>query len=77
MGKVDLTFAPRLLSANEAAAYIGVSASTLRALPIPRKVMGGRRLFDRLDLDAYANDLPYEGQGDDDGVAAWDERTGV
>ena len=62
--RAAITFAPRLLGEAQAAAYIGVSSSTLRKLPIPRKVEGGRKLFDRLDLDAYADSLPYEGGSD-------------
>ncbi|MDO5621824.1 MAG: DNA-binding protein [Paracoccus sp. (in: a-proteobacteria)] len=76
MTKIDLTFAPRLMGATDAAAYIGVSTSTLRGLPIPRKVMGGRRLFDRLDLDAYAAALPYEG-GTEDEAASCDKAFGL
>lgn len=59
--RAEISYAPRLLGAAEAAAYLGVSPTTLRGLPIPRRVLGGRRLFDRLDLDRYASDLPYEG----------------
>jgi hypothetical protein len=59
--RAALTFAPRLLGEAQAAAYIGVSPSKLRTLDIPRKECGGRKLFDRFDLDAWANDLPYEG----------------
>ena len=72
MGQIDLSFPPRLMGASEAAAYIGTSPTTLRTLPIPRKVQGSRRLYDRLDLDAYAASLAYEGE--EDGVAAWDKR---
>lgn len=54
----------RLLGAPEAALYIGVSVTTLRSLPIPRKILGGRKLYDRIDLDAYASDLPYEGESE-------------
>ncbi|MFG6083889.1 helix-turn-helix domain-containing protein [Paracoccus litorisediminis] len=61
MGKHDLTFAPYMLSANDAAAYLGISETTLRGLPIPRKCHGSRRLYLRADLEAYAKDLPYEG----------------
>lgn len=63
MGK-HITFAPRLLPTPDAAAYLGVSATKLRDLPIPRKVLDGKRLYDRLDLDAYASTLPTEGEGD-------------
>lgn len=56
-------FVPRLLPAPAAAHYLGVSESTLRGLPIPRKVLGGKRLYDQLDLDTFANGLPVEGEG--------------
>lgn len=56
-------FPPRLMPVQAAAAYIGVSPSTLRTLAIPRKVAGGKRLYERSDLDAYADGLPYEDEG--------------
>lgn len=63
MGKqAAISYQPRLLGAHEAATYLGVSETTLRGLDIPRRVMGGRKLFDRIDLDRYASDLPYETQ---------------
>lgn len=55
-------FVPRLMPAPEAAHYLGVSASKLRQLGIPRRVLDGKRLYDRIDLDAYASDLPVEGK---------------
>jgi len=55
-------FPPRLMSAPVAARYIGVSESTLRELQIPRKPLGAKRLYDKADLDAFADSLPYEGQ---------------
>lgn len=54
-------FAPRLLTAPRAAQYIGVSESKLRTLQIPRKVLDGKRLWDRLELDAYVDNLATEG----------------
>lgn len=66
MGRaVDLPFAPRLLGAAEAAAYLGVSETTLRGLAIPRRLLGGRKLYDRLALDAYASELPTEGESEE------------
>ena len=62
MAKSDLSFAPRLLPAPEAAHYLGVSTSTLRTLNIPRRQLGAKRLYDRLDLDAFASELPTEGE---------------
>jgi cephalosporin hydroxylase len=47
---------------KEAGAYIGVSDSKLRDLPIPRKRQGRIVVYDRRDLEAYAETLPYEGQ---------------
>lgn len=49
MSKASLPYQPRLLGAPEAAAYIGVSQSTLRDLGIPRRKLLGRRLYDRID----------------------------
>jgi hypothetical protein len=56
----DATFQPALMGEGDAAFYIGVSAGTLRKLHIPRKVLGSRRLYDRRDLDAFRDGLPYE-----------------
>ena len=55
-------FVPRLLPAPQAAAYLGVSETTLRGLSLPRRVLGGKRLYDRLTLDAYADGLETEGE---------------
>lgn len=62
MARQSIAFTPRLLPAPEAAAYLGVSESMLRGLGIPRKMLGTKRLFDRFDLDAFASDLPREGE---------------
>ena len=56
----DAGFTPALMGKGDAAFYLGVSASTLRTLNIPRKALGKRRLYDRRDLDAFRNALPYE-----------------
>ena len=61
MTRPALTLAPRLLPAPEAARYLGISETTLRSLPIPRRELGTRRLYDRFDLDAFASELPVEG----------------
>ncbi len=55
---------PALLGTADAARYLGISATTLRGLELRRRVLGGRRLYDRRDLDAFANDLPYEREGE-------------
>ena len=56
---------PGLLSEAGAAAYLGISTSNLRKLGLPRRVLGGRRLYDRRDLDTYIGSLPYEGEAQD------------
>lgn len=66
MSHHDPAFVPRLLPAPQAAHYLGVSETTLRGLGLPRRHLGGKRLYDRLDLDRYASDLPYEGQAVDE-----------
>lgn len=47
---------PRLLSVDDAAAYLSVSRSTVRRLvkPVP---VGSRVLFDRHELDRFADAL--------------------
>ena len=69
--RASLSFAPRLLAAPDAASYLGVSASTLRGLPIQRRKLGAKRLYDRFDLDAYASDLPTEGQEENTCDEVW------
>ena len=69
-------FPPRLMSAPVAAHYLNVSESFLRTLPIPRRVIRSRRLFDKADLDAYADSLPYEG-GEDARCAEVDAMFGL
>lgn len=60
--RAQISYQPRLLAAPEAAAYLGISASTLRTLPIQRRILGSRKLYDRIDLDAYASELPIDGE---------------
>lgn len=68
--KIDLSFSPRLMKAPLAAQYLGISASKLRTLPISAKRDGGNILYDRLDLDAYADSLPYDGAGEEETCSA-------
>lgn len=53
---------PGLLTEAGAAAYLGISPSKLRELPIPRRKLGRKRLYDRRDLENYIDTLPYEGE---------------
>lgn len=66
---VTRDFAPRLMPAPQAAHYLGVSETTLRGLEIPRRELGGKRLYDRLDLDAFADSLATERVGENPGGA--------
>jgi hypothetical protein len=52
-------FPPRLMKAKAAAHYLGYSESKLRALALPCKEDGGNVMYDKADLDAYADALPY------------------
>lgn len=67
--RAAIEFVPRLLPAPEAARYLGVSESMLRTLGIPRRMLGAKRLYDRIELDAYASDLPVEGDVEQDTCA--------
>lgn len=57
-------FPPRLMQAKAAAHYLGVSPSKLRSLELPCKRDGGNVLYDRADLDEWADRLPYDGLSD-------------
>lgn len=62
----SIAYAPRGLSREEAARYIGVGTSKFdemvhdRRMPRPKRI-DGRVLWDRLSLDAAFSDLPEEG----------------
>jgi hypothetical protein len=73
MGKHEPHFAPRLMPAPEAAHYLGIGETMLRNLSLPRRMLGSKRLYDRYDLDAYASDLPIEGQTAETGANSCDE----
>jgi hypothetical protein len=55
-------FPPRLMPSPVAAHYLGVSESKLRTLSLRRRQLGAKRVYDKADLDAYADTLPYEEQ---------------
>jgi hypothetical protein len=54
------------MAAPAAAQYLSISVGTLRGLPIRRKVIPGvrRLVYDRIDLEAYADSLEAEGEED-------------
>lgn len=70
---------PRLMRPAVAAAYLGVSESHLRTLPIEPRRMGERVVvYDRHDLDAYADSLPYgTGEGEGKGCGDADKAFGL
>lgn len=64
MGKQsNYSFTPRLMSAPAASHYLGVSPSKLRNLGIPAKQDGGNVLYERGDLDEYADRIAYRNIG--------------
>ena len=76
MSQRALPFIPRLLKAPYAAVYLGVSETTFRAwvksgdVPPPRE-KGDNVMWDRRDLDDFADSLPQRGMpANDDWVNA-------
>lgn len=59
---------PRLMAADMAARYLGIGATTLRATGLEPKRYGARVLYDRHDLDRWADAL--SGEPLDDGERA-------
>lgn len=65
---VKREIAPRMLSVDDAARYIGIAAKTIRnrigpkakiVFPVKPKRIGGRVLFDVKELDAYIDCLAH------------------
>lgn len=54
-----MQFLPRLMGPIAAAHYLGMSPSKLRTLAIPSKADGGNVLYERSDLDDYADKMRY------------------
>jgi predicted DNA-binding transcriptional regulator AlpA len=67
LGKVTLNFHPRLLRRERAAAYLDISIGCFdklvdkRLLPSP-KMLNSIKVWDRSDLDAIVDNLPYIGE---------------
>jgi hypothetical protein len=55
--RADLPNWPRLMGVDLASAYLGLSATTLRDKGPEPKAYGRRRLYDRIDLDRWADRL--------------------
>ncbi|MBY3268643.1 hypothetical protein HFO05_08450 [Rhizobium laguerreae] len=62
----SIAYAPRGLSRDEAARYVGISATKFdelvaaRRMPKPKRI-DGRTVWDRIALDAAFTDLPEDG----------------
>jgi len=52
----------RCLTKHEAAEYLGIGVTMLEALRIPAIHFGRRRLYDRVDLDAWLDDYKRQGR---------------
>lgn len=63
-----LYYPPRLMNAEQAAAYFSISVNTFKALNIKPRSIGRRTIWDRLDLDRYADRMA------DQPLAAVDEQ---
>jgi len=65
-GHDTIAYAPRGLSRDEAARYVGVSATKFdelvkgRRMPKPKRI-DGRTVWDRIALDVAFTDLPEDG----------------
>ena len=55
--KADAPGWPRLMSEAVAATYLSLSATTLRRLGVPSVRIGRRRLYDKMQLDRFADEL--------------------
>ena len=61
--RADLPSWPRLMCAPLAAAYLSISPTSLRTHGPKPKHLGKRRLFDKIDLDRWADSLSPDGTG--------------
>jgi hypothetical protein len=70
------TSQPRLLGEADAARHLGIGKSMLRGIGIKRRIMRGRRLYDRHDLEEFADRCPYEGDVERDDAEEWLDANG-
>jgi hypothetical protein len=52
----------RILSKEEAAAYLGIGVTLLETLGVPRVRFGRRSVYDRIDLDAWLDEYKRRGR---------------
>ena len=62
-----------LLSASDAARYLGIGTTSLRSLNLPRKKLGGRRLYHVNDLNDFVESLPYENEEAENEETGWED----
>ena len=62
---------PRCLSSAQAAAYLGIGATLLAKLGVPRVKLGRRLIYDRVDLDAWLEDHKGRGRAGKEGEGKW------
>lgn len=71
--RIDLPNWPRLMSEPMAAAYLGIGKTTLRESGPGPKHLGRRILYDRIDLDRWADALSGQPLDDTDRQAEGDD----
>jgi hypothetical protein len=74
--RIDLPDWPRLLSVDLAASYVGLGVTAFEGLGLPARRVGRRKLYDRNDLDRWADRLdgqPVE-EGDEGAESKATER---
>jgi hypothetical protein len=52
----------RCLTREEAASYLGIGLTLLESLGVPTLTFGRRRVYDRVDLDAWLDDYKRRGR---------------
>lgn len=57
---------PRLLSSEQAGAYLGISAPMLDRIGLTAHRIGGRKLYDRCELDRWVDQQAFAANDDFD-----------
>lgn len=61
----------RILSKDEAAAYLGIGVTLLETLGVPRVRFGRRIVYDRIDLDAWLDEYKRRGRAGKESGNQW------
>ena len=61
----------RILSKEEAAAYLGIGVTLLETLGVPHVRFGRRIVFDRIDLDAWLDEYKRRGRAGKESGIQW------